>query len=94
MYYRMPIKEAMKQLKYKGPPLLFTMHLCLVGSKSMNFDSRWLERHATEIEKCHKAVEAAIGMGPTPTFICTSILKQGFGVDGKSNAVTRKRPRR
>ena len=71
----MLVKDAMKELKYKGPPLLFTMHLCLVGSKSMNFDIQWLEKHAKDIEERRKVVEADIGMGPSPTFTCTSILK-------------------
>ena len=75
VWTRTHVKDAMKQLKYRGPPLLFTMHLCLVGSKSMNFDIQWLERHAKDIGKRRKAVEAAIGMGPSPAFICTSILK-------------------
>ena len=80
LWPRMPVKEAMKQAKYTGPALLFTMNLCLVGSKSMNFDIKWLERHANDIDKRHKDVEAEIGMGPTPASICTGILKQGLGV--------------
>ena len=74
-WIRTRVKAAMKQLKHRGPPLLFTMHLCLVGSKSMDFDIQWLERHAKDIGKHREDVEAAIGMGPSPSFICTSILK-------------------
>ena len=75
VWNRMHVKDVMKQVKYRGPPLLFTMHLCLVGSKSMNFDIQWLEKHAKVIGKRQKAAEAAIGAGPSPAFTCTSLLK-------------------
>ena len=81
--HRTPVKTVMKQLKYTGPPLLFTMHLCLVASKNMNFDILWLDRHIKDIAKHQKAVEAAVGMGPTPTFVCTGILRKGLGVEAK-----------
>ena len=28
------VKDAMRELKYRGPPLLFTMHLCLGGVRA------------------------------------------------------------
>ena len=69
------MKQAMAACKYNGPPQLFTMFLCLVGSKNMNYDIAWLEKHAACIKKTHASMEAEAGMSPIPAAVCLEVLR-------------------
>lgn len=76
----MQIKEAMALCKYAGPPALFTMHLCLVGSKDMNFDLRWLETMKPRIAAKQKSILTDVKIAPTPGYCCLSVLHECDGV--------------
>ena len=69
------IKHAMAEVKYSGPPELFTMMLCMVGSKDMNFDAAWLEKHVSDIAAVRQAEEANSGLTPTPGHCCFQVLR-------------------
>ena len=62
-----------KQAKYCGPPELFTMHLCLIGAKGMNFELSWLQKHVQNIIRVKANVTAQINMSPTPLWCCSQL---------------------
>ena len=66
--------EAMALCKYAGPPALFTMQLCLMGSKDMNFDFRWLETMAPRIAATQQSILEDVKIAPTPCYCCLSVL--------------------
>ena len=68
------IREAMDLCKYSGSPALFTMHLCMIGSKDMNYDLKWLQRHAGDIAQKRKRLASDIHMSPTPASCCLAVL--------------------
>ena len=75
----MQIKEAMALCTYAGPPALFTMHLCLMGSKDMNFDLRWLETMAPRIAAKQQSILEDVKIAPTPSYCCLSVLHECNG---------------
>ena len=73
------IKTAMAKVCHSGRPELFTMFLCLIGSKGMNFDLAWLQFHSGELTAARQAVEKKFRMPPTPLFCCLSVSRGGAG---------------
>ena len=70
------ISAAMSECRYSASPALFTMHLCLIGSKDMNYDLAWLRRHATDIVEKRKRLASEIHMSPTPSSCCLAVLNE------------------
>ena len=68
------ISDAMSECKYTASPIYFTMYLCTIGSKDMNFDLERLRRHSGEIAQKRKDVESEIHMSPTPASCCSAVL--------------------
>ena len=81
--HKQTIKAAMAEVKYAGEPALFTMHLCMLGSKDMDFDIVWLQKHVEDIVAIRQSVEQGSGMSPTPGFCCLQVLRQGVKVSSK-----------
>ena len=66
--------KAMAEVGYSGRPELFTMFLCMVGSKGMNFDLAWLQSHLEDFKALQQAVGQEANLTPTPCFCCLSVL--------------------
>ena len=69
----------MAEVCYAGRPELFTMFLCMIGSKGMNFDLAWLQSHWGDITAARQSVEKEIHMPPTRRFCSLSVLRGGAG---------------
>ena len=68
------IRAAMSECKYSAAPALFTMHLCMIGSKDMNYDLTWLRKHAADVAQKRKLLASEIHMSPTPASCCLAVL--------------------
>ena len=66
------IKHVMSGCRYS---LIFsTLHLNTIRSKDMNFDLKWLRKHASEINQKRKHMASTIKMSPTPASCCRAVL--------------------
>ena len=70
------ISAAMSKCGYSASPALFTMHLCLLGSKDMNYDLAWLRRHAKDIAEKRERLASEIHMSPIPSSCCLAVLNE------------------
>ena len=75
LFPKQSISQAMSACRYSESPLFFTLHLCTIGSADMNFDFRWLRKHASKINQKREHMASEIQMSPRPASCCRAVLE-------------------